>query len=100
MGAHLYWLESGDAGWWQFDNREQDGTNDWYDGGYMWCSDGWMSCDAYDEDGHATYTFTHASQDGQPADVDFDLDFADCAEDECIAFVVDHPDPWYSGYYY
>ena len=44
MGAHLYWLESGDGGWWQFDNREQDGTNDWYDGGYHWC-DSWDGCD-------------------------------------------------------
>ena len=28
---HLYYRESG---FWQLDYREQDGTTDWYDGGY------------------------------------------------------------------
>jgi len=93
MGAHLYWLESGSGGWWQFDNREQDGTNDWYDGGYMWC-DGWDQCSDYDDNGHATYYFNGAG------DIDFDLDFTDCWEDDCIAFQIDHPDWWYTGYYY
>lgn len=32
--AHLYWLDSG-SGYWQFDYREQDGTQDYYDGGYL-----------------------------------------------------------------
>ena len=31
--AHLYYLDSG-SGYWQLDYREQDGTSDYYDGGY------------------------------------------------------------------
>lgn len=31
--AHLYYLDSG-SGYWQLDYREQDGTADYYDGGY------------------------------------------------------------------
>jgi len=31
--AHLFHLESG-GGYWQLDYREQDGTRDYYDGGY------------------------------------------------------------------
>ena len=30
---HLFHLDSS-AGYWQLDNREQDGTLDYYDGGY------------------------------------------------------------------
>jgi len=32
--AHLYFLDTG-SGYWQFDYRQQDGTSDYYDGGYM-----------------------------------------------------------------
>ena len=62
MGAHLYWYESGDGGWWQFDNREQDGTNDWYDGGYLWC-DSWDNCggeEDWEEYGYVTHDFNGA----------------------------------------
>ena len=31
--AHLYHFDSG-YGYWQLDYRTQDGSNDWYDGGY------------------------------------------------------------------
>ena len=51
MGAHLYFHESWSgtgSGWWQFDNRVQDGTNDYFDGGYFWC-DVW-NCFEYDEE--------------------------------------------------
>lgn len=65
MGAHLYWLQSGSGGWWQFDNREQDGTQDLYDGGYFWC-DAYDDCDGgedplYNElyfNGAGTVSFT------------------------------------------
>jgi len=96
MGAHLYWLESGEGGWWQFDNRDQDGTNDWYDGGYHWCDsyDGCEPLTVSDDEMSWTQGFSGAGE------ITFDLDLSDCGLDECIAFQIDHPDWWYTGYYY
>lgn len=60
-GMHLYFLDTDENpdGYWQFDSREQDGTNDWYDGGYMYCSEGVDQYEGnYDEDGYGEFDFT------------------------------------------
>lgn len=59
-GAHLYWLDLGDSGYWQFDYHHQDGTIDYYDGGYMGVSGAWYDTPDYYEDGYAEYEFTGA----------------------------------------
>ena len=38
-GAHLYFYDSNGMGYWQLDDREQDGMNDWANGGYFYCGD-------------------------------------------------------------
>lgn len=96
MDAYLYYLdtEHDGSGFWQFDNRAQDGTNDWYDGGYKWCdniSD--EDCLFADETGHGVNTFSGN-------DIDFQWDISECANDICTAFQIDHPDFWYTGYYF
>ena len=42
QGSHFYYIDVDDdgSGYWQLDDRDQDGTNDWYSGGYYWCSSG------------------------------------------------------------
>ena len=60
-GAHLYWLDQGDSGFWQFDYRYQDGTLDYYDGGYMNVSGEWYDTpNNYDAWGYAEYYFDGA----------------------------------------
>ena len=61
MDAYLYFFDPDmdGSGFWQFDNRAQDGTNDWYDGGYKYC-DSIMAedCLAADEEGWGLNTFS------------------------------------------
>ena len=42
QGMHFYYIDIDDdgSGHWQLDDRDQDGTHDWYNGGYYWCSSG------------------------------------------------------------
>jgi hypothetical protein len=62
MGAHLYWLDGEDYGYWQFDFNDQTGAypvEDLFDGGYMYQDGEWYSGeDNYDSNGYAEYEFT------------------------------------------
>lgn len=90
-GAHLYWLDGEGYGYWQLDNREQDGTNDWFDGGYMYVEGEWYETpDTYDETGFATYTFT-------VGDLGFQVGAGGCED----AFTVTHPsNGLYDGFWW
>ena len=59
-GAHLYFYDSYGTGYWQLDDYEQDGTNDWSNGGYFKCGDreDWDSCGAYDQEGADAYEWS------------------------------------------
>ena len=60
-GKHFYWLDDDGYGFWCFDNREQDGTLDQADGGYMMCEGEWYDCpNNYDETGYAEYDYMQA----------------------------------------
>lgn len=46
-----------------------------------------------DDEGHGVITFSGN-------DIDFQYDLTSCMDDICTAFQIDHPDPWYTGYYF
>lgn len=54
-GAHLYYL---DTGYWQFDNRVQDGTQDYYDGGYLKLSNPYDFEFLYNDEVYQEYRFS------------------------------------------
>lgn len=90
MGAHLYYLntDSNPDGYWQLDNREQDGTNDWYDGGYMWCPEGMDDCgNDYDDFGFAVQSYS-------VGDIYFQLHLKEEID------ISGHSDWFYNGEYY
>merc|ERR1712167_378071 len=66
-------------------NQEQDGTNDWYDGGYHWC-ESWDGCDdGCNDDEPCTISFNSA-MDGSAADVTFEV--VPCADATIAAGVL------------
>ena len=58
-GAHFYWLDKDDFGFWQFDENLQDITDDMSSGGHMMCEGEWWDCPYnYDENGYAEYEYS------------------------------------------
>ena len=61
-GMHMYFYpgeaDGGATGYWQLDDRTQNGTMDWYNGGYHYCADQYCDIAAEDaEDGQWTLDF-------------------------------------------